>query len=155
MTVELINEAKRTTFRTIRSKEDAFIVLSALNLLNAAVKNKENKEYQEIAHYGFIKPSVVKFFLQCIDKNNVKYIDEASYNAKEQCLYIRCLGIQFSFHNIDVISIDNFINSLCNKQVSWDGIRLQPIAVELYELAKSIDRSETSPTDILGRVQDM
>ena len=54
-------------------------------------------------------------------------------------MYIRCYGIQFSFHNIIVTKeISVFANSEKNNPVEWDGIRLQPISKDLFLLAKDI-----------------
>lgn len=54
-------------------------------------------------------------------------------------MYIRCFGIQFSFHYIDIKRISpNIINSISNETVRWDGIRLQPMALELFHLAKEV-----------------
>ncbi len=129
---EAINEAKCQLLRTVRTKSDAFIVLASLNLLNAVVKKKE---YKDVVSYGLIKPNVSKFILQCIENDQIKFVDEVYYDIKGQCIYIRCYGIQFSFHNIGIHNINDFVNSPQNKKVDWDGVRLQPIALELFELA--------------------
>lgn len=130
--IEIICEAKCQLLRTVRTKSDAFIVLASLNLLNAVVKKKG---YKDIVSYGLIKPNVVKFILQCIESDQIKFIDEVYYDIKGQCIYIRCYGIQFSFHNICIHNIDNFVHSPQNEKVDWDGVRLQPIAFELFGLA--------------------
>lgn len=67
------------------------------------------------------------------------YADELYYDAQGQCMYIRCYGIQFSFHNIIVTKdISAFANSELNNPIKWDGIRLQPISKDLFLLAKEI-----------------
>ncbi len=54
-------------------------------------------------------------------------------------MYIRCYGIQFSFHNIIVTNeIRTFANSELNNPIEWDGVRLQPISKDLFLLAKDI-----------------
>lgn len=131
--MEIVNSAKAQILRTVRTKRDAFLLLCSLNLLNAVVKKSE---YKGVVGYGMIKPNVVKFILQCIDGDDIKYVDEVYYDAKGQCIYIRCYGIQFSFHNVGANSLGNFVNSANNKRVEWDGVRLQPIAFELFELGQ-------------------
>jgi len=128
-----VDEAIKQIIRTIRTKNDAFLVLCSLNLLNAAIKQNE---YKELIGYGLIKPAVSKFIQSCmIDGNNL--VDEIYYHTKERCVYIRCFGIQFSFHNINTKQIDpDIISTISNEAVIWDKIKLQPIALELFGLAK-------------------
>ena len=132
----LIDEATQYIQRDVQSKNDVFIKLCALNLLNAAIKDKE---YKKELSYGYIKPRVSRFvnFLASHFENG--YADELYYDAQGQCMYIRCYGIQFSFHNIIVTKeISIFANSEKNNPVEWDGIRLQPISKDLFLLAKDI-----------------
>ena len=143
---ELINSAKAHILKTVRTKKDAFLVLCSLNLLNATVKNKE---YKDIVSYGLIKPSVIKFILQCIDGTKIKHVDEVYYDTKGQCIYIRCFGIQFSFHSVGANSIGDFINSPMNKKVEWDAIRLQPIAFDLFDLALQVADDKTCDIDYI------
>lgn len=129
-----IDEAIKQIHRIIRTKNDLFLVLCSLNLLNAAVKIDE---YKDLIGYGLIKPSVSKLIQTCLANSSENLVDEIFYNAKDMCVYIRCFGIQFSFHNINTKRISpNIISSITNETVKWDGIRLQPIALELYFLSK-------------------
>lgn len=65
------------------------------------------------------------------------YTEELYYDAQKHCMYVRCYGIQFSFHNIIVTEkIHAFANSPLNIPVECDGNRLQPISKELFLLAK-------------------
>lgn len=128
-----VEEAITQIIKTVRTKNDAFLVLCSLNLLNAAVKKDE---YKGLIGYGLIKPAVAKFVQFCLEGSNKDLVDEIYYNAKERCVYIRCFGIQFSFHNIDMKRISpNIISSISNETVKWDGVKLQLIALELYYLA--------------------
>ena len=132
----LIDEAKQYIQREVEHKNDVFITLCSLNLLNAAIKDKE---YKKELSYGYIKPRVSRLvnFLASHFENG--YVDELYYDAQGQCMYIRCYGIQFSFHNIIVTKeISIFANSEKNNPVEWDGIRLQPISKDLFLLAKDI-----------------
>ncbi|MEG1574409.1 MAG: hypothetical protein RR341_05005 [Bacteroidales bacterium] len=128
-----VEEAITQIIRTVRTKNDAFLVLCSLNLLNAAVKMDE---YKGLIGYGLIKPAVVKFIQLCTANEVHIFVEELNYNTKEQCAYIRCYGIQFSFHNIGTKYLgESFTESCASKKVPWDGVRLQPVALDLYNLA--------------------
>lgn len=132
--ISKIDKAIKLINQSVSTKNDAFIILCSLNLLNALVKMDE---YKKLIGYGLIKPSVSKFIQICMGGSNKNLVDEIYYNTKERCVYIRCYGIQFSFHNIDIKRISpNIISAISNESVKWDGVKLQPIALELYHLAE-------------------
>ncbi|MEE0083436.1 MAG: hypothetical protein UE068_04360, partial [Paludibacteraceae bacterium] len=66
---------------------------------------------------------------------------------------IRCYTLQFSFHFIydKYQPIVEFIQSEENKATTWDGIRLQPIATQILELA--IDKIENPELDIQENIK--
>ena len=132
----LIDEAQQYIQREVQSKDNVFIQLCSLNLLNAAIKDKE---YKKELSYGYIKPRVSRLVNFLISHVENGYVDELYYDVLGQCIYIRCYGIQFSFHNIIVTAeISAFANSELNNPVEWDGIRLQPISKDLFLLAKDV-----------------
>ena len=142
-----VDDAINQIHRTNRTKNDVFVVLCSLNLLNAAVKIDE---YKDLIGYGLIKPSVSKLIQNCLANSSENLVDEIFYNAKNLCVYIRCFGIQFSFHNIDTKRISpNIIRSITNETVKWDGIRLQPIALELYFLSKECLNDSLQDSNII------
>lgn len=133
---ELIDEAKQYIQREVQNKKDVFVKLCSLNLLNAAIKDKE---YKKELSYGYIKPCVSRLVNFLVSHSENRYVDELYYDAPNQCIYIRCYGIQFSFHNITVTKeIATFADSELNVPVKWDGIRLQPISEDLFFLAQDI-----------------
>ena len=133
---KLIKDAQQYILQEPQSKKDVFMALCSLNLLNAAIKKEE---YKKSLSYGFIKPHVSKLLVFCISHINEGYVDELYYASQEHCVYIRCYGIQFSFHNIvETNEIKDFMDSTKNVPVNWDGIRLQPIADKLFMLAKEL-----------------
>ncbi len=143
-----INDAINYIKKPIESKNDAFLMLCSLNLLNAAIKKKE---YKHLLGYGLIKPSVAKFIQFCIENIDCGFIEELYYDSKNQCAYIRCFNIQFSFHNIGTRTIDEeFLKSEKNKKVEWDGIRLQPIAFELYQLSINIVKNNIYDVEVVA-----
>ena len=134
--MELIEEAKLNIKQKSQNKDDVFLSLCSLNLLNAAIKKKE---YKDVLSYGNIKPPVSKLVELCVTHKDDKLTEGLYYSQTEQCMYIRSFGFQFSFHNITITdNIKRFISSELNIPVKWDGIRLQPIAVELFILAKKL-----------------
>ena len=134
--IELIKEAELYIRENPQNKDDVFLSLCSLNLLNAA---KKMKEYKSELSYGIIKPSVSKLVKFCVTHQDNKLAEELYYSQTERCMYIRSFGFQFSFHNITITdNIRRFIDSELNIPVKWDGIRLQPIATELLVLAKKL-----------------
>jgi len=134
--IELIEEAKLYIKQNPQYKDDVFLSLCSLNLLNAAIKKDE---YKYVLSYGIIKPSVSKLVEFCVTHQDDKLAEELYYSQMERCMYIRSFGFQFSFHNITITNdIKRFIDSDLNIFVKWDGIKLQPIAKELFVLAKKL-----------------
>ncbi len=150
---ELIEEAKQYINVIPQNKKDIFLQLCSLNLLNALIKKKE---YKTFVSYGFIKSHVSKLVDFCISHINEDYVEELYYDTIQRCVYIRCYGIQFSFHNIvQTNSINNFIESTENVYVEWDGIRLQPIADKLYTLAKDLNVDKISSIQFTERIKEI
>lgn len=127
----IITEALGVATEPCVDKDDFFRVLSALNLLNAAIKDKRWKH--ELS-YGFIKGRAAQLFDQWIAKP-VRGV-EAYYNEQEGAVFFELDGVIFSYHRIGFSKrIKSFIHSAANKPIEWDGVRLQKIPVELFDLA--------------------
>ena len=112
---------------------DFFLYLSAINLLNAAIKQAD---YKHELSYGFIKRKAVlatKIIITRFRRNDIRY----HYSDDEKCLYIEIYDVVFSFHNIIE---ESFIIEKAAKtnKIEWPEIRLQRIASTLFELAKSL-----------------
>ena len=143
---ELIEEAKLNIKQKPQYKDDVFLTLCSLNLLNAAIKMKK---YKDGLSYGLIKLSVSKLVEFCITHKDDKLAEELYYSQTERCMYIRSFGFQFSFHNITITeNIKRFIESELNVPVTWDRIRLQAIAKELFILAKKLKDKTISDAEI-------
>lgn len=129
-------------------KDEFFLNFAAVNLLNAAAKKKE---FKEIAKYKDIKRHATYLFSLWVADHSLA--EEASYDIADKCLYIRCHTLQFSFHFIydKYQPIVDFIHSEENKPTTWDGIRLQPIATQILELA--IDKIENPDSDIQENIK--
>ena len=111
---ELIEEAKQYIQRPIQDKRDAFLKLCSLNLLNAAIKQKE---FKNSLSYGYIKPCVSRFVEYVITHTEDGYVDEMYYNSDQNCMYIRCYGVQFSFHNIIITEGISAITIILQKTI--------------------------------------
>ncbi len=112
-------------------KEDYFRVLSALNLQNAAIKDKR---WKHKLSYAFIKGRAAALFNQWISHQIVGVC--AYYDVVEGVVLFNVDGIIFSFHRIGLSErVRDFIRMKGNKQIVWNGIRLQKIPVELFNLA--------------------
>lgn len=127
----IITHALGVATESCHTAYDYFRVLSALNLLNAAIKDKRWKH--ELS-YRFIKGRAAKLFDQWI----ADPIDGVSvyYNEKEGAVFFSVDGVIFSYHRIGFSDrIRSFIHSSLNKPIEWAGVRLQKIPVELFDLA--------------------
>ncbi len=127
----IITEALGVATEHCVDKDDFFRVLSALNLLNAAIKDKRWKS--ELS-YDFIKGRAAQLFDQWIASpvDGVK----AYYNEREGAVFFDVDGVVFSYHRIGFSErIRAFIHSAANSPIEWAGVRLQKIPVELFDLA--------------------
>lgn len=110
-------------------------LLVCLNLLNAFVKLPEGPE---VVSYAFIKGYAGKLF-QHITTHGERYEHIAVfYDSKGDIAYFRIAGIQVSFHHI--IFEDGFRSHYLlttHRAQQWDGLRLQSIAEELFDLVCS------------------
>ena len=123
---KLINDNPKTTAHL-------FLILCAMNLLNAALKDKQ---FNQEVYYGMLKPKVSKLLNFILDENKLKFDIKFYINQQEHCAYIEVNTLQFSFHNIMIDKkLQNFINSPQNKVRKWKGVRLQKIAGELFDYA--------------------
>ncbi len=129
-------------------KDEFFLNLAAVNLLNAAAKKKE---FKKIAPYKDIKRHATYLFSLWVADHTLA--EEASYDIADKCLYIRCHTLQFSFHFIydKYQPIVDFIHSDENKATTWDGVKLQPIAVDILDIA--IDKIENPDLDIQENIK--
>ena len=147
-----IDEVKSNARIEIHCKQVLFLKLCSLNYLNALVKKEE---YKGKIGYGIIKPSVI-WTVKALMKNGlIALCDELAVNPDDDSVFIRCYGLQFSFHHVNSKILTEGWPELSNKEVKWDGVRLQPVAKELYELAKEIVESNLSEDDVRERIDEM
>lgn len=115
-------------FNNISNTNQLFLVLAAINLLNAAIKKNE---FKKDLTYSFIKSKatmLLELLIEMDPLQNVSYF----YDREEKCMYVKVYGVIFSFHHIT--ESETILNNIQDK-IEWEGVRLQKIAIEVYELA--------------------
>lgn len=125
---EVLNRAKMP----VRTKQELFLRLCSLNYLNALVKKKD---FKGVLGYGMIKPEALQLAINLMKNNQSSLCEEIYVKEKEDCLYIRCYGLQFSFHHVNVKVLVNNYPQLSNDNAKWDGVKLQSVAEALYSMA--------------------
>lgn len=135
---DYIRQARNILKRLPDNKYETFKYLCALNLLNSLIKAPCFKH--EI-HYKEFKLKVSDLIAWCSTGSRTHLLDSLCYNTEEHCAYVRCFDFQFSFHGVAKSRILDFINLKNNRIEKWDGIRLQPIAVDLFAISLSSDEN--------------
>ena len=111
-----------------RNEDEVFLMLCALNLLNAAIKTEL---FKDNLSYDLIKANAAKLVtvIDVLKSNDVSYY----YNKDEYCLYLKYGDVVFSFHHVPLTS--EILKASYASPISWPGIRLQKIAQPLMTLA--------------------
>ena len=130
MAIEVVKSDARIE---IHNKQDLFLKLCSLNYLNALVKKDE---YKGKIGYEMIKPSVIWTVKTLMKDGLLGLCEELTVNP-----------------NDDSVMLIEEWPELSNKEAKWDGVRLQPVAKELYELAKDIVQSKLDEDDVKDRVE--
>jgi hypothetical protein len=111
--------------------ESVLYFLSALNLLNAAVKKSEFKTRLD---YGFIKRKASEA-AECIIENGDMFPNISVYfRIEDNCLFLKAFDVIFSYHSIK--RTPTILKSAGFAPIIWSGVRLQPIAQPLYLYVK-------------------
>lgn len=115
---------------------DFLLILSSLNLLNAAIKRKE---FKGLVTYPEIKLNASRLINYFSKMSKNKYGVVFYLNMDEKCAYFEVIDLQFSFHNIRVNdALLDFVDSGRNIVKPWKEIRLQKIAGSLFDLVFSL-----------------
>lgn len=117
----------------LENKNDVFLFLASMNLLNAYVKKdyavdeiKKNYKFKKV-----ISKALEDIIIGNIEGVNVYYTPEV--------VYISVYNYQFSFHNVVATQIlKKYMLSPKNIEQEWKGIRLQTIALSIYKEAKEL-----------------
>lgn len=122
------------------SKKELFLVLCAINYANALVKEESHpKELQ----YHVVKGCVSSLVQKLTERDCSDMAEDIFYNSVKDCVYISCYGLQFSFHKIDLECLTKeTLEQITDNEKEWGGLRLQPIADKLYELAQEVCQND-------------
>jgi len=129
----IITEALAVATADCKTKKEYFRTLSALNLLNSAIKDSR---WKNSLSYGFIKGQAGKLFDNLI-ANPISGVN-VYYNSREDAVFFKIDGVIFSFHRIKLTDrMLSFVRSQNNVPIVWEGIRLQKIPVELFDISSA------------------
>ena len=135
---EIIDDAFEYTLRMPQNEQEAFATFCALNVIRAGMK--EGVVSKEKG-YGITKSYVSKLATFIVEHPELKLVDKIYFDnsIKPNCAFFVCMGVQFSFHSVAVNdTLTAFSASPQNQLIEFDGIRKQPIAEEMFNLAKEI-----------------
>ncbi|MEG1411742.1 MAG: hypothetical protein RSD36_18060 [Terrisporobacter sp.] len=127
-------QAKRAYLNSlikIKNEYDLFYYLASMNLLNSYVK----KDYatKEFKHNYCFKNNLTITIEEIIYKN----FNNVNIFISKDVVYIEVFNVQFSFHNIKYTKIlEKYRCNSNNSYQEWKGIRLQPIAADLFDTVK-------------------
>ena len=145
-----IHEIIENSKLPISTKSKLFLRLCALNLLNKLVKDDI---YKKEIGYNIIKSSVLYMVLNLLRYGKDALTEQIAYKPGENCIFIRCYGLQFGFHKVDKKPFEKEFPKIIDGNVVWDGVRLQPIGEPLYELAKDICKYDLDEQKIYERIE--
>ena len=113
----------------LKDSKSLFLIVAALNLLNAVVKNDNLKSS---LYYSYIKSNVSKVADYYIS-NKARFEDSSVYyDSNRKCFYFNIFEVVFSFH--DIKETKQIINvAATSEPIIWPGIRLQQIAQKVFE----------------------
>lgn len=120
-----------------------FHVLCSANLLNVVVKQSEDKTWQDAYYF---KADLV----DCLLKLDPKF---GFYRLaiEKDALLIECFQLQFSFHAVDLKRLKAHFDLV---EGTWNQIKLQPYAQELYEASKFLVYPQLQIIDQLKALSD-
>ena len=134
--ISVINNLTETDSKSL------FYLLSAINLLNAAIKvEKHNAQI----YYGFIKTKVSKIADNILRNPNSFCETSVFYDIHQKCIYFNVYNVVFSFHQILETKLIRNIASK-NEPIIWSGIRLQRIAQNIFLYAKQMTNISITPS---------
>ena len=120
--------------------DDFFHFLCAVNLINAflsrqrAKKELKKKEYKLFKNMYYFKTYLSNILTERIKANNFS----CPIFITENLIMIEVKEFQFSFHNVPLNdALLQYIQSPLNKEIFWNGKRLQPIAPLLLNYSRA------------------
>ena len=135
VTPQLVYQAAATVEQLFPPKDtdEAFRTLTALNLLNTAVKLPWGAL---MVTYDYIKGFAACLFtaLAYTQLPGVSIY----WDRQDDVAYFRIYGVQISFHHVTRLADFAGVLPLVNHEPQqWDGLRLQRVSVELFRMANA------------------
>ena len=116
----VVNAIKVIDAKDFSTKEKVFVYFASLNLLNKYVKEDNCNDNLKNNYY------FKKFAASAVDELSSKREKPiVVYGDNKFCL-VNCMGLEFSFHNIDVQKV--------YPSKEWSGLKLQPYANAIFQL---------------------
>lgn len=119
---------------SVNNSDSLFYFLTAMNLLNAAIKTAQHKS--QLSH-AFIKTRVSKIADKILQNPSSFTETYLFYDNAQKCMYFEVYDVIFSFHQILETKLIKNIASKRNR-IQWTGIRLQRIAQNIYLYAEQL-----------------
>lgn len=130
-----------------QNKRELFLKLCTLNYANVLVKDGNSPAELQ---YHVVKGCVAMLVQSLTEAQGPVLSEEIIYNSIKDCVYIRCYGIQFSFHQVVLECLTPAIrDEITDNEAEWDGIRLHPKAWGLYVLAQEISSTNKWNDEII------
>lgn len=150
MIINPIIQAKEFTQQMPHNSKEAFAVFCALNVIREGPKEKLiSNDYAN----GITKPHVIRVVTYALEHPELNLIDKVylDTSCKPNCIFIVCMGIQFSYHNVPLKNetIKAFCNSDKNEPMEFDGIRKRPRAKEMFVIAQDMLSNDSIDRPIL------
>lgn len=126
--------------------DGVFRILSALNLLNAIIKQPQGRQ---LVSYQFIKGYASLVFTH-VARRQTAGVD-IYWDARESVAYFRVFGVQISFHHMPItIELSELLPQANRHAQTWDRLRLQTVSAELFLLANPEYATGGPPQILLG-----
>lgn len=121
----------------LTDSKSLFIIVSALNLLNADIKTSNLKSS---IYFSYIKGNASKVADYVIANKDNFEETAVYYDNNQRCFYISIYDVVFSFHHLKETSKINHATSF--NPIVWPGIRLQRIAQSVFDYAILLDNNK-------------
>lgn len=108
----------------LETTEDYFIFFAAINLINSFIKENKGFSY---SFKSFIKRGIDSL----IDKPNLNI----KFSYTKDLILVQIYNMQFTFHSGE---LSDKMKTYKVEEINWSGIRLQPIALSIFNLARKI-----------------
>lgn len=148
----MIDAVKRDSQILPQSRMELLLCLCALNLQNVWAKTGEYAEKVHYYEFKYYVSALVKYLME----EGAELNEELFYNKSGDCVFIRCCGLQFSFHKVKLDNLtEEQLNTITDNERKWDGERLQEKAERLYTETSSYIANDLSEEEIKVKLSEI